>query len=174
MTSPESGERRPVTRAPTLPWRSLVVFFVVACAGSWICWIVAGAAASTAPRVAELLDLVGSYGPALAALVVSARATGTSRRRSVRRAAIAVAVLAVSIWVLSGSWRSALEAAQPGWAVAGLLAATALPAAVTWLLVPATADRVTMISRPRAPGAASPSPYGSGSAGSGSGLSCSR
>ncbi len=143
MTSPGSGGRRPVTGAPRARWRSLVVFFVVACAGSWTCWIVAGAAASTAPRVAEALDLVGSYGPALAAVVVSARGTGITRRRSVGRAAFAVAVLAMSIWVLSGPWRSALEAAEPGWAVAGLLAATVLPAAVTWLLVPATRDRVT-------------------------------
>ena len=129
-----------------------MIFFVVACAGSWTCWIVAGAAAPTAPRVAEALDLLGSYGPALAALVVSARATRTTRRRSVRRAASAVAVLAISIWVLSGSWHRAMEAA-PGWDVAGLLAATALPAVVTWLLVPATADRVSDREAPR-PGVA--------------------
>jgi hypothetical protein len=74
---------------------------------------------------------------------MTARATRIARGRRLRRAAIAVAVLAVSIWVLSGSWRSALEAAPPGWAVAGLLAATALlRAGVTWLLVPAIPDRV--------------------------------
>jgi membrane protease YdiL (CAAX protease family) len=66
-----------------------------------------------------------------------------------------VAVLAMSIWVLSGPWRSALEAAEPGWAVAGLLAATVLPAVVTWLLVPATADRVSDPETAR-PGVAAP------------------
>jgi membrane protease YdiL (CAAX protease family) len=141
MTSPRSGQSRPVNVNARLPW-PLLLFFVLACAGSWICWNVAGAAAPASPQVAEALDLVGSYGPALAALVVTARATGITRGRSLRGAAIAVGVLAVSIWVLSGSWHSALGAAQPGWAVAGLLAATALPAGVTWLLVPATPDRV--------------------------------
>lgn len=141
MTSPRSGQSRPVTVHARLPW-PLLLFFVLACAGSWTCWSVAGVAAAESPRVAAVLDLVGSYGPALAALVMTAPATAITRGRRLRRAAIAVAVLAVSIWVLWGSWRSALDAPQPGWAVAGLLAATALPAGVTWLLVPATPDRV--------------------------------
>ena len=164
----------PSTGAPRARWRSLVVFFVVACAGSWTCWIVAGAAASTAPRVAEALDLVGSYGPALAALVVSARATGITRRRSVGRAAVrrgragdvdlgalrAVAQRAGSRRARLGCRRSAGGDRPPG---RGHLAAG-----------PRDARPRDHVRDDNSGHWRSPSPYGSGSAGSGSGLSCSR
>jgi hypothetical protein len=62
MTSPRSGQSRPVNVNARLPW-PLLLFFVLACAGSWTCWNVAAAAAPASPRVAEAFDLVGSYGP---------------------------------------------------------------------------------------------------------------
>ena len=49
-----------------------------------------------------------------------------------RRAVGTGVVLVVSVWALSSSWRTVLANGPSSWAVAALLAATLLPAAVTW------------------------------------------
>ena len=119
---------------------ALAVFFAGACAGSWTCWIVAAALVPSAPQVSQTLNLVGSYGPALAALLVTAREAAPGRRRNAKSTAAAVVVLAVSAWVLSLSWHSGPDADQASWALVVLLGVAILPAAVTWLFMALTRD----------------------------------
>jgi membrane protease YdiL (CAAX protease family) len=130
MTVPQ-GYRSTVADAD-LSWRSLVGFYLLACTVSWTCWTVAGSRASTPSVGADALDLVGSYGPAVAALVLAVRARGDGRGGGMRRTVVAGLTLVASVWVLWGSWRTALDTGASGWTLAGLAAATLLPAVVTW------------------------------------------
>ena len=130
MTVPQGD--RPAAAAAGLPWRSLVGFYLLACTWSWTCWIVARGGAPTTSVGADALDLVGSYGPAVAALAFAVRARGEGRGGGLRRTVVAGLTLVASVWVLWGSWWRALETGASSWALAGLAAATLLPAVVTW------------------------------------------
>jgi membrane protease YdiL (CAAX protease family) len=98
-----------------------------------------------------VLDLIGSYGPAIAAVAFAVVADESA---AVGRAATVVAGLAllVSVWVLSSSWRKGLDTGASGFVLAGLSVATFLPAAVTWFWPPRPGDRARLgndwMSRP--------------------------
>ncbi len=132
MSTQKGIGQRSAPAAADAPWRSVVRFYLVACVVSWTCWTVAGAMGPAVSLGAETLDLIGSYGPAIAAVTVVARARRVTRAGAVRRALLAGLVLLASIWVLSGSGRRVLDAGTSGWVLAGLLATTVLPAVVTW------------------------------------------
>lgn len=60
---------------------SLVIFFVLTFAWSWICWFAAAALKVESPVVATVLGLAGGFAPSLAAVIVITHAGGMARLR---------------------------------------------------------------------------------------------
>ena len=60
---------------------SLVMFFALAFAWSWVCWLLAPALNGEYPFAADALSLTGGFGPSLAAMVMVAHRSGRAGLR---------------------------------------------------------------------------------------------
>ncbi len=146
-----------VDRRPLPLGVGLLLFAAVAYGVSWSLWFAASLTAAD-PDASGALDALATFGPAMAALVLSRRGPAgraelvepRRRRRRTVRVVLTLVVLGVGVLVLVPRWTPALSApAAILLAVLGVL-----PAALVWLSmsdVPGWRDLLGGLTRPRSP-----------------------
>jgi len=110
--------------------RDLLIFVMVSYGWSWTCWIGLTPFIGTDPTSTYVAQSLGTFGPALAAMLLFRGASPAVSRSLV--VAAGIAILALGIWINWSRWTAAEASRHPGVVKAGLVVLTVLPVIVVW------------------------------------------